>query len=71
VDVPAELSIIGFDDVDVARATAPALTTVRQPLRELGRVAARTVLVDGDRQMTVLQPELIERDSVAPPSALH
>lgn len=67
VHVPADLSIIGFDDVDVARATAPALTTVRQPLRDVGRIAARTVLLADDRQATVLQPELVKRDSVAPP----
>jgi len=70
--VPAELSIIGFDDVDIARATVPALTTVSQPLRHLGRVAARTVLriADGEKaQPTMLSPELIERQSVAPPAS--
>lgn len=37
LDVPGELSIVGFDDASFASYTTPALTTVRQPLRELGR----------------------------------
>ena len=37
--VPEDLSIAGFDDIDLSRATRPMLTTVRQPLPELGRMA--------------------------------
>jgi len=37
--VPGDLSIAGFDDIDLSRATRPMLTTVRQPLLELGRMA--------------------------------
>ncbi|AGL17402.1 LacI family DNA-binding transcriptional regulator [Actinoplanes sp. N902-109] len=37
--VPADLSVAGFDDIDLSRATSPMLTTVRQPLAELGRMA--------------------------------
>jgi LacI family purine nucleotide synthesis repressor len=69
VRVPEELSIIGFDDIDVARATVPALTTVHQPLRELGRAAAQAVLRiadGGDAESAVLEPTLVERESVAP-----
>ena len=42
--VPDDLSVVGFDDTPVARLAAPPLTTVRQPLRELGAVAVRTAL---------------------------
>jgi len=69
VRVPDDLSLVGFDDVDVARATVPALTTIRQPLRELGAAAARAVLVlanDEAPEPVVIRPELIERDSVRP-----
>ncbi|GAA0575252.1 LacI family DNA-binding transcriptional regulator [Kribbella sandramycini] len=38
--VPTDLSIAGFDDLDLAQATTPPLTTVRQPLAEMGRLAA-------------------------------
>ena len=36
--VPADLSVAGFDDIDLAQATSPQLTTVRQPLLEMGRM---------------------------------
>jgi LacI family purine nucleotide synthesis repressor len=67
--VPDELSVVGFDDVDVARATFPALTTIRQPLRELGRRAAAVVLalLEGEPAASAELPvELIVRDSVHP-----
>lgn len=42
--VPEDLSIVGFDDTELARLASPQLTTVRQPLREMGVVALRTAL---------------------------
>jgi DNA-binding LacI/PurR family transcriptional regulator len=42
--VPDDVAVIGFDDVEVARYTDPALTTVRQPIAELGRSLARQLL---------------------------
>ncbi len=42
--VPQDLSIVGFDDTQLARMAAPPLTTIRQPLREIGGVALRTAL---------------------------
>jgi LacI family transcriptional regulator len=42
--VPQDLSLVGFDDTQAARMASPPLTTVRQPLREMGRVAVRTAL---------------------------
>jgi LacI family transcriptional regulator len=38
--VPDHLSVVGFDDIEVAALVTPALTTVRQPLKEMGRAAA-------------------------------
>jgi DNA-binding LacI/PurR family transcriptional regulator len=42
--VPQDVSVIGFDDIQSAAYQNPALTTVRQPLREMGRIAAETLL---------------------------
>nr|WP_269452020.1 substrate-binding domain-containing protein [Tessaracoccus coleopterorum] len=43
VEVPRELSVTGWDDVLAARHVTPALTTVRQPVRELGAVVVRRI----------------------------
>ena len=42
--IPEDLSLVGFDDTQIARYASPPLTTVRQPLREIGVVALRTAL---------------------------
>ncbi|NBE97925.1 substrate-binding domain-containing protein [Nonomuraea sp. KC401] len=42
--IPEDLSIVGFDDTQIAQMASPPLTTVRQPLREMGGVALRTAL---------------------------
>ncbi|TCC18931.1 LacI family DNA-binding transcriptional regulator [Kribbella speibonae] len=44
LSVPRDLSIAGFDDLDLARATTPQLTTVRQPLQEMGRMAVSLLI---------------------------
>lgn len=68
VQVPQELSLIGYDDIDAARLICPPLTTVRQPIAEKGLTATR-LLVDlmankmEDRHVT-LPVELIVRESV-------
>lgn len=51
LSVPSDISVVGFDDLPFARFTAPPLTTVRQPLHEMGALAARTLLrlISGDR----------------------
>ncbi|MEV4539090.1 substrate-binding domain-containing protein [Asanoa sp. NPDC049518] len=68
--VPDDLSVVGFDDTEVARFSSPPLTTVRQPLREMGGVALRTALrlAAGeklDSHHVELATELIIRDSTA------
>lgn len=69
--LPEDLSIVGFDDTYAAAWTSPQLTTVRQPMREMGRVALRTLLglAQGQRPDThhfELATTLIERSSTAP-----
>jgi LacI family transcriptional regulator len=71
--VPDDLSVVGFDDTPVARLAAPPLTTVRQPLREMGAVAVRTALrlAAGERvdsHHVELATELVVRQSSAPPA---
>ncbi|MCK2220236.1 substrate-binding domain-containing protein [Actinomadura sp. ATCC 31491] len=68
--IPEDLSIVGFDDTQIARIASPPLTTVRQPLREMGGVALRTALrlAAGepiDSHHVELATELIVRGSTA------
>ncbi|WP_116948858.1 LacI family DNA-binding transcriptional regulator [Jiangella endophytica] len=68
--LPEDLSIVGFDDTYAAAWTSPQLTTVRQPMREMGRVALRTLLglAQGQRPEThhfELATTLVERSSTA------
>lgn len=70
--IPEDLSVVGFDDLPVARWVGPPLTTVRQPLIEMAEAAAELVLdlARGEEppQMRVeLATELIVRESTAPP----
>jgi LacI family transcriptional regulator len=70
--VPEDVSVVGFDDIQNAAYHNPRLTTVRQPLREMGRIAARVLLerLDGAARLpdsfVVVDPELIVRDSTGP-----
>jgi DNA-binding LacI/PurR family transcriptional regulator len=69
LDVPGDVSISGFDDIDAAADTSPPLTTVRQPLRERGRRAGELALarLDGGRPRRVRMPtELVVRGSTGP-----
>lgn len=72
--IPEDLSVVGFDDTQVAWFSSPPLTTVRQPLQEMGGVALRAALrmVNGeklDSHHVELATELVVRDSTAPPPA--
>lgn len=72
--VPEDLSVVGFDDLPMSRWAAPPLTTVRQPLFEMGRLAAETLLSINDGRpprshRIELATELIVRESTAPPRA--
>ena len=74
--VPEDISVVGFDDVSVASFSVPTLTTVRQPLLEMGRIAAQT-LIDrieeraGYEPEIAVEPELIVRASTIPPNGTH
>ena len=71
--VPEDVSVVGFDDIQSAAYQHPGLTTVRQPLRKMGKTAAEVVLrrvrnkssKSEDRHIKeiVVEPELIVRES--------
>jgi len=72
--IPQDLSIVGFDDLSVSRWFSPPLTTVRQPLAEMGTLAARMLfrLSRGETLETTrveLATQLVKRESTAPPPA--
>jgi LacI family transcriptional regulator len=72
--IPQDLSVVGFDDVDLCEWMSPRLTTVRQPLAQMAALAIRTVLHDpqpSDEAPTriELSTTLVVRDSTAPPRA--
>ncbi|MCE6993882.1 LacI family DNA-binding transcriptional regulator [Saccharothrix sp. S26] len=71
LDVPDQVSIAGFDDLDLSRATWPELTTVRQPLQEMGRMAVTLLMRLLDRHElealhVELATELVVRASTGP-----
>jgi LacI family transcriptional regulator len=68
--VPADLSVVGIDDIQFAAYTNPALTTVAQPKQELGALSVDALLADGDEgtRSSVLEGRLVVRESTAPPS---
>ena len=74
--IPDDLSVVGFDDLPVSRWASPPLTTVRQPLTEMGSTAAQMLgeLIDGVPQRTnrvELSTELHVRESTAPVRKRH
>lgn len=69
VRVPQDLSVVGFDDFEIARRLWPSLTTVRTPTREIGRLAAERLigLDEGEgREMKDRLPSLVVRQSSGP-----
>lgn len=69
--VPEDLSIVGFDDTPMAARIWPPLTTVRLPIREMGREAAKSLLhmvsEGGKRERKAFTPEIVIRSSTAKP----
>lgn len=69
--VPEDISVIGFDNISAAAFAQPRLTTINQPLAEIGRIATQTLLnrihhtAEAPDEITV-EPELIVRESTGP-----
>lgn len=71
VRIPEDLSIVGFDDAPAGAFLTPPLTTVRQPLLEIGELATRLLIqqIEGETVPVtahLLEPELVVRGSTAP-----
>lgn len=69
--VPDDVSVIGFDNIRAAAYTLPRLTTISQPLAEIGRIATQTLLnrINGTSETSediIVEPELIVRESTGP-----
>jgi LacI family transcriptional regulator len=71
--IPKDVSIVGFDDAPIASRMWPAMTSVRLPVRDMGRVAAEKLFTKPKEAAKVssgeFTPTLIERQSTAPPSS--
>ncbi len=73
MQVPTDVSVVGFDDIQSAAFHNPSLTTIRQPLAQMGKVAARILLQRIRGQATFpdvvpIHPELVIRESTCPPN---
>jgi LacI family transcriptional regulator len=72
LSVPGDVSVVGFDDIQSAAYSTPSLTTVRQPLTEMGKRAAQVLLErisDHEKEFSpeiVMEPELVVRESTGP-----
>ncbi|MEM6665211.1 MAG: LacI family DNA-binding transcriptional regulator [Pseudomonadota bacterium] len=70
--VPLDLSIIGFDDIDLAQVVEPPLTTVRVPHARMGRTAARTLVnwikSGNPPERVMFDTDIVMRQSLAPPA---
>ncbi len=74
LSVPQDISVVGFDDIQSAVFHNPSLTTIRQPLAQMGKQAARILLQRIRVQaafpdVVPIHPELVIRESTCPPSA--
>jgi DNA-binding LacI/PurR family transcriptional regulator len=68
LEVPEDVAVVGFDDIPSAAFNTPSLTTIRQPLRRMGEIAAQTLLDrlrrSGSKTSEVaVEPELVVRES--------
>jgi LacI family transcriptional regulator len=73
LQVPTDVSVVGFDDIQGAAFHNPSLTTIRQPLHQMGMVSARILLQRIRGQATFpdivpIHPELVIRESTCPPN---
>ncbi len=70
LEVPGDMSVVGFDDVSLARFITPTLTTLRQPVEQLGQLLIQQLLAAIDdpesNHEVVVKPELMVRQSTGP-----
>lgn len=75
VAIPQDVSIVGFDDIELAQVATPPLTTVHVPHREMGQIAARTLIAmleDGAKPVSIaLDTTIIRRGTLGPVRQKH
>jgi len=69
--VPEDISVVGFDDIESASFNSPSITTIRQPLQQMGSMAAHILLkrirgLETIANITPVLPELVVRESTSP-----
>ena len=73
--IPGDVAVVGYDDIPAAAYSHPPLTTIRQPMQQVGEIATRELIEliddpDAERQEILLKTELVRRgscgDSVGP-----
>lgn len=74
LDVPRDVSVVGFDDIPAAAFHYPSLTTIRQPLERMGETAAEILIarIEGEKELSpeiAVQPEIVVRESTGPVKA--
>ncbi|MGL4392598.1 MAG: LacI family DNA-binding transcriptional regulator [Fusobacteriaceae bacterium] len=68
IEIPKDISVIGFDDIEIAKLFSPELSTVSQPMKKMGRCAAEILLKEIKKPSTlkqkiILDYEIIERET--------
>jgi LacI family transcriptional regulator len=67
--VPRDISVVGFDDIKPSSEIAPSLTTIRQPIKEIGSLGAKFLMSESDNKdesvKRLLPVSLIQRGSSA------
>jgi LacI family transcriptional regulator len=74
--VPDDISVLGFDDIDQAAFNVPRLTTIRQPLKRMGELAASSLIKrieqpEVETGDVIVEPKLVVRESTAAPPSKH
>lgn len=66
LSIPEDLSVVGYDDAPIAARVTPGLTSVRAPIRDMGRAAADALIAENKRNTTIFDTALIVRQSTGP-----
>ncbi len=74
IDIPGDVSVIGFDDLEAGRWVQPALTTMQQPMSKIGNRAAEVLIRQigtgrSEPELTLYPGDLVVRASASPPRA--
>jgi DNA-binding LacI/PurR family transcriptional regulator len=68
-DIPKDVAVLGFDNIEICGVVSPGLTTVSQPMHDIGREAARLLIErirngGGNLKNVIFEPEIVVRASV-------